>query len=98
MTEIPEINDQILRCKIKPMDEVELKLMEDEKMAHNIAWQGHCNVTDINYCKKAIDENKDKNLATSAKSAKSIKSLIKTTNSLEKDNLRQEVYQRAPEA
>jgi hypothetical protein len=41
MTEKRDIVDQILHCEIKLKDEVEIKLMDDKKMAHNNAWQSH---------------------------------------------------------
>ncbi len=46
MTEKRDIVDQILCCEIKLKDEVEMKLTDDEKMAHNNAWQSHREVTD----------------------------------------------------
>ncbi len=45
MTEKQDIVDQILRCEIKLKDEVEMKLTDDKKMAHNNAWQSHHKVT-----------------------------------------------------
>ncbi len=45
MTEKQDIVDQILRCEIKLKDEVEMKLTDDKKMAHNNAWQSHRKVT-----------------------------------------------------
>ena len=45
MTEKRDIVDQILRCEIELKDEVEMKLTEDEKMAHNNAWLSHHEVT-----------------------------------------------------
>jgi hypothetical protein len=38
MTEKQDIVDHILHCEIKLKDEVEMKLMDDKKMAHNNAW------------------------------------------------------------
>ncbi len=46
MTEKRDIVDQILRCEIELKDEVKMKLRDDEKMAHNNAWQSHCEVAD----------------------------------------------------
>ena len=46
MTEKQEIRDQILRCKIELKNEVEMKLMENEKTAHGNAWRTHQEVTD----------------------------------------------------
>jgi hypothetical protein len=45
MTEKQDIVDQILHCEIKLKDEVEMKLMDGKKKAHNNAWQSHCEVT-----------------------------------------------------
>ncbi len=42
----------------------------------------------INACKKAAEDDDGKNSSASAKSAKIIKSISKTMNSLEKDNHR----------
>jgi hypothetical protein len=44
-TDKQDIVDQILHCEIKLKDEVKMKLTDDEKMAHNNAWQSHLNVT-----------------------------------------------------
>jgi hypothetical protein len=41
MTEMRDIVDQILHCEIELKDEVEMNLTDDEKMAHNNAWQSH---------------------------------------------------------
>jgi hypothetical protein len=41
MTEKRDIVDQILHSEIEFKDEVEMKLTDDEKMAHNNAWQSH---------------------------------------------------------
>jgi hypothetical protein len=45
MFEKQDIVDQILCCEIKLKDEVEMKLMDDKKIAHNNAWQSHRKVT-----------------------------------------------------
>ena len=36
-----EVDDQIAKCKIELSDEVEMKLTEDEKIAHSNAWRTH---------------------------------------------------------
>ena len=46
MAEKWDIVDQILRCKIELKDEVEMKLMDDEKMARYNVWRTHDEVTD----------------------------------------------------
>jgi hypothetical protein len=46
MTEKRDIVDQILHCEIELKDEVKIKLIENEKMAHNNAWRSHRKVTD----------------------------------------------------
>ncbi len=46
MKERREIEDQILNCEIDLNDEVEMKLMDDEKMAHRNAWCSHCETTE----------------------------------------------------
>ncbi len=38
MKERQEIEDQILKCEIGLNNEVEMKLMDDKKMAHSNAW------------------------------------------------------------
>jgi hypothetical protein len=45
MTEKQDSVDQILHCEIKLKDEVEMKLTDDKKMAHNNVWQSHSKVT-----------------------------------------------------
>ncbi len=42
MKERQEIEDQILKCEVDLNDEVEMKFMDDEKMAHSNAWCSHC--------------------------------------------------------
>ncbi len=46
MKEKRDIVDEILCCEIKLKDEVKMKLTDDEKIAHNNAWQSHHTVTD----------------------------------------------------
>ncbi len=46
MTEKQEIKDQILWCEIELKDEIEMKLMEDKKMAHSNAWRTRREITD----------------------------------------------------
>jgi hypothetical protein len=41
-----EIEDQIHKCEIDLNNEVEMKLMDDEKMAHSNAWRSHCETTE----------------------------------------------------
>jgi hypothetical protein len=45
MKERQEIEDQILKCEIDLNDEVEMKLTDDEKMAHSNAWRSHSKTT-----------------------------------------------------
>jgi hypothetical protein len=40
-----EVDDQIAKYNIKLSDEVEMKLMEDEKIAHSNAWRTHREAT-----------------------------------------------------
>ncbi len=51
MTEKQDIVDQILCCEIKLKDEVEMKLTDDEKMAHNNPWQSNCKVMLVVVCR-----------------------------------------------
>jgi hypothetical protein len=46
MKERGEIEDQILKCEIDLNNEVEMKLTEDEKMAHSNAWCSNCETTE----------------------------------------------------
>jgi hypothetical protein len=46
MKERREIEDQILKCEIDLNDEVETKLMDNEKMSHSNAWRSHCETTE----------------------------------------------------
>ncbi len=46
MKERQEIEDQILKCEIDLNNEVEMKLMDNEKMAHSNAWHSHREVTE----------------------------------------------------
>jgi hypothetical protein len=46
MNESREIEDQILKCEIDLNDEVEMKLMDEEKMAHSNAWCSHRETTE----------------------------------------------------
>ena len=41
-----EIDDQILKCEIDLKNEVEMKLTEDEKMAHSNTWHSHHETTE----------------------------------------------------
>jgi hypothetical protein len=41
-----EIDEKILKCEIDLKYEVEMKLTEDEKMAHSNAWRSHCETTE----------------------------------------------------
>ena len=41
LRELREVDDQIAKCKIELSDEVEMKLTEDEKIAHSNAWRTH---------------------------------------------------------
>jgi hypothetical protein len=46
MMEKQKIKDWILCCEIKLKDEVEMKLMEDEKIFHSNVWRTHHKITD----------------------------------------------------
>jgi hypothetical protein len=46
MKERREIEDQILKCEIDLNNEVEMKLTDNEKMAHSNVWRGHHETTD----------------------------------------------------
>jgi hypothetical protein len=46
MNERQEIEDQILKCEIDLNNEVEMKLMDNKKMAHSNAWHSHCETTE----------------------------------------------------
>jgi hypothetical protein len=46
MKERREIEDQILKCEIDLLGEVEMKLMDDKKMAHTNAWRSHRKTTE----------------------------------------------------
>jgi hypothetical protein len=46
MKERREIEDQILKCEIDLNSEVEMKLTDNEKMAHCNAWHSHCETTE----------------------------------------------------
>ncbi len=41
LRELREVDDQIAKCNIELSDKVEMKLMEDEKIAHSNAWRTH---------------------------------------------------------
>ena len=40
------MDDQIAKCNIELSDEVEMKLTEDEKIAHSNAWRTHREATE----------------------------------------------------
>jgi hypothetical protein len=46
MKERQEIENQILKCEIDLNDEVEMKLMDNKKMAHSNAWRSHRETTE----------------------------------------------------
>jgi hypothetical protein len=46
MKERQEIDNQILKCEIGLNNEVEIKLTDNEKMAHSNAWHGHRETTE----------------------------------------------------
>jgi hypothetical protein len=46
MKERREIEDRILKCEIALNNEVEMKLMDNEKMAHSNAWRSNCETTE----------------------------------------------------
>ncbi len=46
MKERREIEDQILKCEIDLNNEVEMKLTDNDKMAHSNVWRGHCETTE----------------------------------------------------
>ncbi len=46
MKEWQEIEAQILKCEIDLNNEVEMKLMDDEKMAHSNTWHSHRETTE----------------------------------------------------
>jgi hypothetical protein len=46
MKEREEIEEQILKCEIDLNDEVEMKLMDNKKMAHSNTWRSHCETTE----------------------------------------------------
>jgi hypothetical protein len=46
MKERQEIEDQILKCEIDLNDEVEMKFMNNKKMAHSNAWRSHRETTE----------------------------------------------------
>jgi hypothetical protein len=46
MKERREIEDQILKCEIDLNNEVEMKLMDNKKMAHSNAWRSHRDTTE----------------------------------------------------
>ncbi len=41
-----EIEDQILKCETDLNNEVEIKLMDNEKMANSNTWRRHCETTE----------------------------------------------------
>ncbi len=42
-----EVEDQTLKCEIDLSNEVEMKLTDNEKMAHNNAWPSHCETAEV---------------------------------------------------
>ncbi len=46
MKERHEIEDQILKCEVDLNNEVEMKLTDNEKMAHSNSWRSHCETTE----------------------------------------------------
>ncbi len=55
MTKRQDIVDQILGCEIEFKDEVEMKLTDDEKMAHTNACFNHSKVSDsLKQCRGKI--------------------------------------------
>jgi hypothetical protein len=46
MKERKEIEDQLLKCEIDLDDEIEMKLTDNEKMAHSNGWRSHCETTE----------------------------------------------------
>ncbi len=46
MEERRDIEDQILKCEIDLNNEVEMKLMDNKKMAHSNTWCSHCETTE----------------------------------------------------
>jgi hypothetical protein len=46
LRELREVDDQIAKCNIELSDEVEMKLTEDEKIAHSNAWRTHREATE----------------------------------------------------
>jgi hypothetical protein len=46
LRELREVDDQIAKCNIDLVDEVEMKLTEDKKTAHASAWRTHREATD----------------------------------------------------
>jgi hypothetical protein len=46
MKERREIEDQILRCEIDLNDEVDMKLMDNKKIAHSNMWRSHHETTE----------------------------------------------------
>jgi hypothetical protein len=46
LRELREVDDQIAKCNIELTDKVEMKLTEDEKIAHSNAWRTHRETTE----------------------------------------------------
>ncbi len=46
MKERQEIEDQILKCDIDLNNQIAVKIMDNEKMAHSNAWRSHCETTE----------------------------------------------------
>jgi hypothetical protein len=46
MKERREIEDQILKCEIDLRNEIEMKLMDNKKMAHSNLWRSHRETTE----------------------------------------------------
>jgi hypothetical protein len=46
MKERQEIEDQILKCEIDLNNDVEMKLMDNKKMAQSNVWCSHCETTE----------------------------------------------------
>jgi hypothetical protein len=46
LRELREVDDQIAKCNIELSDEVEMKLTDDEKIAHSNAWRTHREATE----------------------------------------------------